>query len=141
MALVPSISSFAPPQRGCVKLLTARSSVARQPLGEPLRKLFIIGKTLLTRFAMDIAITRMSSKGQVVIPAEMRRDIRAGEKLVVVREGSHLLMRKASELDEQLVEDLEFARRTEEALQRYEKGEFREMSAEEFKRELARWCE
>ncbi len=29
---------------------------------------------------MDIAITRMSSKGQVVIPAEMRRNIREGRK-------------------------------------------------------------
>lgn len=38
-----------------------------------------------------------------------------------------------------MAEDLEFARRTEEALKRYEKGNFKEMGAEEFSKELEKW--
>ena len=36
-------------------------------------------------------------------------------------------------------EDLEFARRTEEAWERYDKGEFKSMSGEEFLKELKKW--
>ena len=72
---------------------------------------------------MNIAITKMSSKGQVVIPAEMRRDIKEGEKLIIIKNKKQLIMKKASKLDENLKEDLEFARRTEEAYKRHERGE------------------
>ena len=36
-------------------------------------------------------------------------------------------------------EDLEFARRTEEAYKRYEKGEFKEMDYEEFLKMIKKW--
>jgi len=48
-------------------------------------------------------------------------------------------MKKASRLDENLVEDLEFARKTEEAFKRYRAGKFRSMDAEDFLKELAKW--
>jgi len=88
---------------------------------------------------MDIAITKMSSKGQVVIPAEMREDIHEGEKMIVIKNGHQLIIKKVSDLDKNLEEDLEFARRTEEALKRYEKGKFKEMSMDEFSKELEKW--
>lgn len=88
---------------------------------------------------MDIAVTKMSSKGQVVIPSEMRGDIQEGDKILIIKNNRQLIMKKANKLDENLAEDLEFARRTEEALKRYEKGEFKEMSAEEFSKELEKW--
>ena len=81
---------------------------------------------------MDVSITKMSSKGQVVIPSEMREDIHEGDKLIIIRNDGQLIMKKASELDENLKEDLEFAKRTEEAYKRYEKGEFKSASADEF---------
>ena len=81
---------------------------------------------------MDIAITKMSSKGQVVIPAEMRTDISEGEKIIIIKNDHQIIMKKATEMDKQLKEDLEFARRTEEALKRYEKGEFKTVPADEF---------
>ena len=81
---------------------------------------------------MDVAITKMSSKGQIVIPAEMREDIHEGEKVVIIKSDHQLIMKKASEMDKNLKEDLEFAKRTEKALRRYEKGEFKEMNFEEF---------
>ena len=40
---------------------------------------------------------------------------------------------------ENLEEDLEFARRTEEAFKRYEKGEFIEMDFDEFLKEAKKW--
>jgi len=88
---------------------------------------------------MDIAITKMSSKGQVVIPAQMRKDIEAGEKLLIIRDNGHLLMKKASDLSEQLAEDLEFARRTEAALRRWERGECTSVDSETFLEELEEW--
>ncbi len=45
-------------------------------------------------------------------------------------------MKKA---DKKRAEDLEFARRTEEALKRYDKGEFKSMSGEKFLKELEKW--
>lgn len=88
---------------------------------------------------MEIALTKMSSKGQVVIPSEMRGDLHEGDKILIIKNNRQLIMKKADKLDENLAEDLEFARRTEEALKRYEKGEFKEMSAEEFSKELEKW--
>ena len=88
---------------------------------------------------MDIAITRMSSKGQVVIPSEMRKGIKEGDKLLIIQNKNQLIMKKASELDKNLSEDLEFARQTEKALKKYEKGEFRSMGADDFLSELEKW--
>ena len=88
---------------------------------------------------MDIAITRMSSKGQVVIPSEMREDMKEGEKLIIIKNNHHLIFKKASELDKNLKEDLEFAKRTEEALKRCEKGGFKRMGFDEFIEEMKTW--
>ena len=85
---------------------------------------------------MEIAITKLSSKGQVVIPAEMRRDLKEGDKLVLIKNDHQLIMKKASKLDKQLKEDLEFAKRTEEAWKRYEQGKFTSSTADEFLKEL-----
>ncbi|MCH8328824.1 MAG: AbrB/MazE/SpoVT family DNA-binding domain-containing protein [Nanoarchaeota archaeon] len=87
---------------------------------------------------MDVAITKMSSKGQVVIPAEMRKNIREGDKLLIIQNDDQLIMKKATKLDKSLKEDLEFARRTEEAWKRYEKGEFVSMPADKFLKELSK---
>jgi AbrB family looped-hinge helix DNA binding protein len=87
----------------------------------------------------NIGVTKMSSKGQVVIPADMREDFREGEKIIVFRNKKHIMLRKASDVDEKMVEDLEFARRTEEAWQRYDRGEFIEMDYKDFLKELDKW--
>lgn len=89
---------------------------------------------------MDIAITKMSSKGQVVIPAEMRKDFHEGEKLIVFESEGKIIMQKASKMSEKLKEDLEFARRTEEAWKEYERGKFTSMPAEEFLKKLEKWA-
>ncbi|MEK6891594.1 MAG: AbrB/MazE/SpoVT family DNA-binding domain-containing protein [Nanoarchaeota archaeon] len=81
----------------------------------------------------------MSSKGQIVIPLEMRENLKEGEKIVLIKNKNQIIMKKASEMDKNLAEDLEFARRTEEAYKRYEKGEFKEMDFDDFLKEAEKW--
>ena len=81
----------------------------------------------------------MSSKGQIVIPKEMRKDIDEGEKLIIIQDKNQLIIKRAKDIDKNFKEDLEFARRTEEAWKRYEKGEFIEMDADEFLKKLKTW--
>ena len=89
---------------------------------------------------MNIDITRMSSKGQVVIPQDMRKDIKEGEKLVIIKKGKQLILKKAKDFDKNVEEDLEFARRTEEAWKAYDRGKFIEQDADEFLKDLERWA-
>jgi AbrB family looped-hinge helix DNA binding protein len=84
----------------------------------------------------QIDITKMSSKGQIVIPLEMRKGFKEGEKFVVIKAGNQLILKSVADFDENIEEDLEFARRTEEAWQRYEKGEFESMPMDKFLEEL-----
>lgn len=88
---------------------------------------------------MDIAITKMSSRGQVVIPTGMRKGIEEGEKMVIIQDKGHLIIQKAGMLGKKLAEDLKFAKKTEEALKRYEKGGFAEMNFDEFLKEAEKW--
>ena len=88
---------------------------------------------------MDVSLTRVSSKGQVVIPVEMRDEFNEGDKLIIIRDGGRLVLKKVDELSEDLKDDLEFAKRTEEAWKRYDKGLFIETSEEEFLELLNKW--
>lgn len=88
---------------------------------------------------MDVSITKMSSKGQIVIPSEMRKDIKEGAKLVIIRNNDQLIMKKVDDFGKNLKEDLEFAKKTEEAFRRYEKGEFKEINAKDFLKEIEKW--
>ena len=88
---------------------------------------------------MDVAITKMSSKGQVVIPTEMRKGLHEGDKLLIIQSDNQLIMKKASKLDKNLKEDMEFAKRTEEAWKSYEKGEFKSMESKDFLKAIERW--
>ncbi len=87
----------------------------------------------------NIGITRMSSKGQIVIPQDMRKNIKEGEKLVIIEGDEKLILKKASKMDENFQEDLEFARRTEEALKRIEAGEGIKMNFDDFIEEMKKW--
>lgn len=88
---------------------------------------------------VGIDITKMSSKGQIVIPLSMRKGIKEGEKLVVMQGKDQIILKKAEDFSKNIEEDLEFAKRTEEAWKRYDRGEFTEMPADEFLKELEKW--
>ena len=87
----------------------------------------------------NIGITKMSSKGQIVIPQELRTWIDEGEEFVVIRDGNRIILKNTKDFDENIREDLEFAKRTEEAWQRYEKGEFIEMDFDDFIDKMKKW--
>jgi len=44
---------------------------------------------------MIIDTTKMSSRGQVVIPLDMREDIREGDKLIVIRKDNEIILKKS----------------------------------------------
>jgi AbrB family looped-hinge helix DNA binding protein len=88
---------------------------------------------------MDVAITKMSSKGQIVIPAEMRKGFQEGDKLLLIQTDNQLIMKKASTLDKTLKEDLEFAKKTEESLKRIEDGKGIKMDFDKFIDEMKTW--
>jgi AbrB family looped-hinge helix DNA binding protein len=88
---------------------------------------------------VNISITRMSSKGQVVIPQDMRKGMKEGEKILIIQGDGQLILKKASDVDENFKEDLEFARRTEEAWKEIEKGNFIEVDLENLEEEMAKW--
>lgn len=88
---------------------------------------------------MNIDITRMSSKGQIVIPLNMREGIKEGDKLVIIRNKNQIILKKEKDFSENLEEDLEFAKRTEEAYKRHERGEFVKMDFDKFIEEMKKW--
>ena len=88
---------------------------------------------------MDIAITTMSSKGQVVIPASMRADLPEGEKMLIIREGERIILKPLSDMEPALREDILFAAQTEKAFEEYSKGTFTKKKAGEFISEMDSW--
>lgn len=87
----------------------------------------------------EIAITRMSSKGQIVIPKNMRKGIKEGEKLIILDNGKQFIIERVKDLDEKFKEDLEFARRTEEAWKDIDEGRYQTYTTEEFLKKLKEW--
>ncbi len=88
---------------------------------------------------VNINLTRISSKGQVVIPSDMRADFKEGEELFIIKDDDRIVLTRASKISKQMREDLEFAKRTEEAWKRYENGHFKEMDFDSFINEIKKW--
>ena len=88
---------------------------------------------------VEINITKMSSKGQIVIPQEMRKGYNEGEKFIIIKNKDQLILKKAKDFDKNLEEELDFAKRTEEAWKRYDKGEFISMDFDDFLEEVKKW--
>ncbi len=81
-------------------------------------------------------MTRLSTKGQIIIPLSMRKGMKQGDQFIVMREGERFVLKRATNRDKRLQEDLEFARRTEEAWQRHDRGEYKTLGAAEFMRRV-----
>jgi AbrB family looped-hinge helix DNA binding protein len=87
---------------------------------------------------VNINITTLSSKGQVVIPLDMRQGISEGDKMIIIKNGDQIILKKADKFSKNIEEDLKFALKTEEAWKRYEEGEFVSRSKEDFILELSK---
>jgi AbrB family looped-hinge helix DNA binding protein len=88
---------------------------------------------------MDVAITRMSSKGQIVIPASMRTDLPEGERILLIKDGERIILKRLTDLEPALQDDILFAEKTEEAFEEYKKGTFIRKKESEFIDEIASW--
>ena len=88
---------------------------------------------------VNINVTRMSSKGQIVIPAEMRIGLKEGQEMLILKDEDRIILKRADKISEEMREDLEFAKRTEEAWQSIERGEGIRMPADKFLKELEKW--
>jgi AbrB family looped-hinge helix DNA binding protein len=88
---------------------------------------------------MDVAITKISSKGQIVIPAHLRKNFIQGEELLLIKNRDQVILQRLSDLDKKFKEDLAFALKTEKMLKKYERGQFKQKSAKEFLKELEKW--
>ena len=87
----------------------------------------------------EIDITKMSSKGQVVIPLDMRKNIHEGDKLMIIKNNDQIILKKVEDFDKNIEEDLKFAKRTEEALRRIEKGKGIRRDFDKFIEEIKKW--
>lgn len=88
---------------------------------------------------VEIETTKMSSKGQIVIPLSMRKDLKEGDTLLVLKNKDQIILKPASSMDKQLAEDLEFAKRTEEAWNEIEAGKGIRMNVTDFIKEMKNW--
>jgi len=88
---------------------------------------------------ISINVTRMSSKGQIVIPSEMRGDLKEGDELLIIKDDERIILKKAEKITEEMKEDLEFAKRTEAAWKEIEAGKGIEMEFDDFINEMKKW--
>jgi AbrB family looped-hinge helix DNA binding protein len=88
---------------------------------------------------MNIEITRISSKGQVVIPLPIREKmkIKEGEAFAVSEEGNLIVLKKVEgSLSE---DDIETLNKIKEAWKDIEEGRFKKMEKGEFLKEISKW--
>ena len=86
-----------------------------------------------------IEITKASSKGQVVIPEDIRKRLKIskGSVLVVTSKKEMIVMKK---LDTKINEaDLKTLKGIEEAWKDIQHGRYKVLSPDEFSKELAKW--
>mgnify|MGYP001614108383 FL=1 len=88
---------------------------------------------------VEIETATISSKGQIVIPSNMRKGIKEGDKFLIIKNKSSFLLKKTDDLDKKFKEDLDFARRTEEAYKRIESGKGITMNFDDFIKEMKKW--
>lgn len=88
---------------------------------------------------MDIEITRLSSKGQIVIPGSIREklELSEGEIFSVSAKENFIILKKVdSELEE---EDLRTIAEIKEAWKEIADGKFKKMKSEDFLNEISKW--
>jgi len=90
---------------------------------------------------IQVAITKLSSKGQIVIPSHLRKDFKIGEELLIIKKNNQVILKSMKNIDKKFKEELGFALRTEKAFEKYERGEFKQKSANDFLKEIEEWLD
>lgn len=88
---------------------------------------------------MKIELTKISSKGQVVIPQIIRErtGLSEGETLAVTAEDKLIVLKKIDSPIE--AEDLRTLNEIKEAWKEIAKGQYKKMSSDEFLKEISKW--
>ena len=85
---------------------------------------------------MEFAIAKVSTKGQIVIPSALRKNIHAGDEFLIVKDDSRMILKNLKDVAQDIREDLIFAERVEKAWQEHDKGKFVTKSKDDFLKEL-----
>jgi hypothetical protein len=84
-----------------------------------------------------IGFAEMNAKGQLMIPASMKKYFSIGEKLILLKNDSGFILRIMQ--DQKDVEDLDFAVKTEDAWNRIEKKQTIKINYDDFLNQLVKW--
>lgn len=90
---------------------------------------------------MEVEVVRLSSRGQLVIPQEIRKGmkLKEGEKLLVASDKHKIVIRPVKDLKRELLEELLLAKKADDAWEEIEKGEYKRLPKERFLEELSKW--
>ncbi len=85
---------------------------------------------------MDFAVAKVSSKGQIVIPSSLRKDIHKGDQFLIIKEGQRIILKNMNSLEDDLKDDLLFAENVEKSWFDFDRGKFVSKTKDEFLEEL-----
>jgi len=94
---------------------------------------------------MEMEISKMGERGQIVIPQEFREElhIKKGEKFIVVKSDDKIIFQQMSKIKsksiEQLREDLIDMKIAEDRLKEIEQGKGKSQTKKEFLKEMEEW--
>jgi len=88
---------------------------------------------------MEFAIAKMSTKGQIVIPAQLRENMHSGDEFLIVKDEGRMILKNVREIAENLKDDIAFARKTDAAWKRIEEGKGVKMEFDDFIQEMKKW--
>ncbi|MEK6913342.1 MAG: AbrB/MazE/SpoVT family DNA-binding domain-containing protein [Nanoarchaeota archaeon] len=88
---------------------------------------------------MNIELTKMSSKGQVVIPGNIREklELSEGEILAVSSKDNMIVLKKIENPTEE--EDLRTFSEIKKSWKEISEGKFKKMKSEDFLKEISKW--
>ncbi|MBU1201505.1 MAG: AbrB/MazE/SpoVT family DNA-binding domain-containing protein [Nanoarchaeota archaeon] len=81
-------------------------------------------------------MAKVSTKGQIVIPSNLRNNIKVGDEFLMVKDNERIVLKNMKGLASDLKDDLIFAERVDKAWKEYDKGKFITKTKEEFLKEL-----
>jgi AbrB family looped-hinge helix DNA binding protein len=81
---------------------------------------------------MEFAIAKVSTKGQIVIPTSLRKDIMIGDEFLIVKDEDRMVIKNLKSLAIDIKDDILFAKKIDEAWAEYDKGKFVKKSKEDF---------
>lgn len=90
---------------------------------------------------MEIGTTKLSSKGQIVIPKEMRKNFKEGDNLLILEDSDCIIIKKPSSLSKTFLDDLAVAKDSDRLIEEFEKHpeKYKAFTKEEFFEEMDKW--